>query len=587
MVASFAIGWATPGLSAPDAVQPTIITIQVSAFKELREAQAEVARLKAQGQEAMFQYEAVGNHGMWYRVYVGRFETMEQARAHAQELKKRGIITWSWVKTLTPAAPAQPEVKSVPAGPIPAKNQTPGAPRSTAGAALPAAAGLSAPPSAPAITPKVLAPAPQTSAATIKEAPAQAPARPSEATAVEEKEKPAASGTFNLKSQTTFRDFQRDTPKGDNLAVMPLYQFLQMDYGNTEQGGWSAHAYGWGRYDMADSAYYEKSADGELLYGYLEYSKPYSELRLNLGRQHIFAGVTNQSVDGLRLATGLGKSVTAMAFGGVTATSSESSSDLTYGARLALHPQLFYELGLSFQQTDVEGDPDEKAGVDFHFNWSEWLTVQGLSSYNIDTQDWREHSYGAALRYKAAVLEPGFQMFNYKDYFGTGNERNNLFHFLKDSQEQITIWGADLEWMGAAPVRIGARGKQYAYAVRHDSANYFGGLLSFDFRGGSQVGAEVGRMTGQSADNTYMLYRAYFYWSNPLRLSRSFYFSGDGIWQNYDVPVYGKDSAKNYSMSMGKRFWEDRLELKLTGLYSQDPYLKDDVQGICSVIYQY
>lgn len=558
-----------------------------------------MVRLGSHGEKAMFRYEKVRGKGMWYRVYVGRFENSRQARAYARNLKDRGVITWSWVKTVIlprasePEWPsgqtqAQPMAKPAPeADPNPVNSPDPADPppmvvsregKPSTGAATP-------PPATP------TQPPPDTQPAAVKADEPQEPEAPKgESSGREAPSAPA--GMIKVKSQTTLRAFERqsperDTNQGEDALVLPLYQYLRIDCGDAGEGGWAFHTYGWGRTDLAGSAYFEDTTDGELLYGYLEYRRPYSALHLKLGRQHVFAGVTNQSVDGLQAAAGLGEIITATLFGGITSGSDDSSADTTYGGRLALHPKPRYELGLSYQNTDLEGDPDNRAGLDLSFNWSDWLTLQGLSSFNLETADWREHSYSALLRLKNAVLEPSYHTFSYRDYFGTGKEESNLFHFLANSEEQITIFGADLQWQGSGPVRLGGRYNQYSYDLRRESAGYYAALLNVDLSGGSQLGIEAGRMDGETADNIYTLYRAYFYWVNPFGLSGPAFISGDGIYQAYDTPVFGEDGAINFSLSAGFHLIDDRLVLKLTGLYSQDPYFEENVEGLVTLQYQY
>jgi hypothetical protein len=573
----------------------TTTSIQVSSFRERREAENEVLRLKAHGTDAMFRYEKVEGKGMWYRVYVGRFEGSRQARAYAQNLKDRGVITWSWVKTVTlpraagPESPsgqtrAHPLIKAVPeAHPKPANSPNLSDPTPIA---VPPPTDAAAPPPA---SPTQASSDTQPAVVKVDEPTEQiAPERESS----DRKAPSALAGRISVKSQTTLRAFERqslerDTNQGEDALVLPLYQYLQLDCGDAEDGGWSFHMYGWGRTDLTDSAYFEDTMDGELLYGYLEYRRPYSALLLKLGRQHIFAGVTDQSVDGLQAAAGLGEIITATLFGGITSGSDDSSADTTYGGRLVLHPMPRYELGLSYQSTDLEGDPDNRAGLDLSFNWSDWLTLQGLSSFNLETEDWREHRYSALLRLKNAVLEPSYHTFSYQDYFGTGKEQSNLFHFLADSEEQITIFGADLQWQGSGSVRLGGRYNRYSYDLRQESAEYYAALLSTDFSGGSQVGVEAGRMDGGTADNIYTLYRAYFYCIDPFGLSGPAFISGDGIYQAYDTPVFGEDSAVNFSLSAGIHLVNDSFVLQLTGLYSQDPYFEENVEGLVTLRYQY
>ena len=392
--------------------------------------------------------------------------------------------------------------------------------------------------------------------------------------------KPFLPGTFNFSSQSTFRAFERDTAESADMQVLPFYEYMQLDYGDTEKGGWSAHAYGWARCEMAGSTYFEETTEGELLYGYLAYSRSYSDLHLTLGRQQIFAGITNETVDGFQLAAGLGGMLTATVFGGVTSASDETSSDTTYGGRIAFHPRPAYELALSYQDTDLEGDPDQRAGVDLSINMSDWLTVQGLSSYNLDSEDWREHNYSDALRYGGITLEPVYQYFSYQDYFGINTEENNLFHFLQNTAEQVTITGADLQYQWAYPLHLTGRYYQYAYSLRQEAAAYYAVLISLDHPEGNQLGGEAGRMDGETDENIYTLYRAYFYLPDPFKFGRSTFISGDAMYQVYDAPVFGRDSAINYSLSMGIYFFDDALEVKLTGAYSQDPYFDENLEGV-------
>ena len=86
-------------------------TIQVSSFKKAQEAATEVAILETHGLTAISSYEAVKGKGMWYRVYVGRFGTREEAETTAFRLKAEGIISGYWIKILedSDVLPISPE----------------------------------------------------------------------------------------------------------------------------------------------------------------------------------------------------------------------------------------------------------------------------------------------------------------------------------------------------------------------------------------------------------------------------------------------------------------------------------------------
>ncbi len=572
------------------------VTIQVSSFKKQHDAEKEIARLKSHGVDAWFKDEIVQDKGRWYRVYVGHFKNESDARAYADRLKAQGMITWAWIKPEV-SLPPKPE-KSKQVLPAPKVSSRTASELKPEPVKSPAASPLSADKERKPFEPRparIAKPSAAVAAPTsivlgkpsVKEDETDQNEPSKQGTSKKEAAEASLPGTFNFSSQTTLRAFQRDTSEGEDTLVIPIYEYMEMDFGDAEKGGWSVHAYGWGRSDLADSAYFEETSDAGLLYGYLEYNKPYSDLHLVMGRQQIFAGVTNETVDGLQLAAGYTDVLTATAFGGMTSASDETSADTTYGGRIAFHPKPAYELALSYQNTDLEGDPDQRAGVDFSLNWSDWLTFQGLSSYNLDSEDWREHNYSAALRYLDLILEPAYQFFSYKDYFGTGTEENNLFRFLQDAEEQVSIAGADLQYQGSFPLRLTGRYNQYTYSIRQEAAAYYAVLISVDLPGGSQLGGEAGRMDGETDDNIYTLYRVYFYWFNPFNLGSSAFISGDAIFQAYDAPVFGRDDATNYTLSGGLRFFEDALEVKLTGVYSQDPYFDDNLEGILTLQINY
>jgi len=74
------------------------ITIQVSSHKKAENAQREINRLKDQGLDVFVDYEQVKDKGLWHRVYIGRFESREEATKYAKELVDKGIISGFWVK---------------------------------------------------------------------------------------------------------------------------------------------------------------------------------------------------------------------------------------------------------------------------------------------------------------------------------------------------------------------------------------------------------------------------------------------------------------------------------------------------------
>ena len=78
-----------------------IITIQVSSHKKAVDANREKKRLISRGLDAVVDHEQVKDKGMWYRVYIGQFDTREAATVFAKDLVQQGIIAGYWVKKRT------------------------------------------------------------------------------------------------------------------------------------------------------------------------------------------------------------------------------------------------------------------------------------------------------------------------------------------------------------------------------------------------------------------------------------------------------------------------------------------------------
>lgn len=352
---------------------------------------------------------------------------------------------------------------------------------------------------------------------------------------------------IDIQTDTIVRGFELRAGSGQNELVLSEHEYLGVEYGDAGKGGLSFH---------------------------------------------LFAGVANnQSVDGLRLNAGIAPNLSANFFGGLPVDyqdRDDGSADATYGTRLAYHIADQYEIGLSYRKTDTDSDlPEEKAGVDFLLQLGPWLTLTGLSSYHLDREDWSEHRYGAQLLVNHLMIEPSFQYFSYQDYFGKGNSQNNIFHFLQNEEEILAISGTDIVWQGLGAVDVGVRGRHYDYDIRQESALYMAGLLAVNTSSGSQIGVEIGRMDGETADNIYDLYRGYFYWQRPLRIKTHGFISGDALYIAYDAPVYGEDKSIQYTLSAGHHFFNNRMETKLSGIFSQDPYFDNDVGGVMTLHIHY
>jgi hypothetical protein len=396
---------------------------------------------------------------------------------------------------------------------------------------------------------------------------------------------------MRIQSDTIFRGFERDTATEKDGAVIPVYEYLQIDVDTPDQPGLAVHLYGWGRTDLADNDYFTDATAGELLYGYLEYSRTEARFNAKLGRQHVFAGVANETVDGLRISSDLGRYFSGSLYGGqqvALSTDEGRNGDSIHGGRLSHHLSGDYDLGVSYKKIRNNSvDAEEMAGLDLSAYLPYNVSLYGVSKYNLESNDWAEHSYELRAPLGSAALRPYFQKFQYDDYFGTGANSASPFRFLADSGEELTVGGADLTLpVGNAWVLVG-KYKQYDYKVLDDTSPYYGAQATWSGAEHRRIGGEVGFMKGDAAQNDYYLVRLFTYWDQlPAALPIGFV-SGDVVYVGYDKAIYGEDKSTFVSLGAGQKFMDDALEVKLSADYSNDPYFDEDVRGMLTAGYHF
>jgi hypothetical protein len=396
---------------------------------------------------------------------------------------------------------------------------------------------------------------------------------------------------LDVSSETIVRMFKRDTETQENIRAIPIYEYLRVDYGDAEVEGFSMHLHGWGRTDIGDGGFFEDDTDGELLYGYLEYARPSYGVNLKLGRQHVFEGVANENVDGLRVAGAITPYFVYSAYGGfAVAFDSENGHEDNniWGARVAHRLGAKYEVGLSYKKIDNDDDPvEEMMGIDLFAGLLSNLDFYGFSAQNLDTGDWAEHSYEARLTIQDLYIRPFYQRYRYEDFFRDDETSSNIFGFLKDTDEILSVAGGDLFWRGVKNMDLGATVKHYDYDQRQETALFYSGQLTLSFGGQTQAGGELGRMDGETDETRYLLTRAWFYWDRPVKYLLGGFLTGDVVYVYYDEEIFGKDSSLFLSLGTGWQFLADALKLKISGDYSDDPFFDEDIRGMLVIIYRY
>lgn len=87
---------------AEKAEQP-YFSLHIGSFRELQNASAEAERLKSSELDAFWKKVAIPGKGEWFRVYVGKLKTKDEALVKGKELKAEGMIEDFFVHEMKPA----------------------------------------------------------------------------------------------------------------------------------------------------------------------------------------------------------------------------------------------------------------------------------------------------------------------------------------------------------------------------------------------------------------------------------------------------------------------------------------------------
>ena len=390
----------------------------------------------------------------------------------------------------------------------------------------------------------------------------------------------ANASTFQLNSETILGVFEREDPDSQSLQVIPLYEYMQLDLGDVETQPLSLHLHGWVRSDLGDGGYYEDDSDGELLYGYVEYAPPEGSANVKLGRQHVYSGVINDSLDGIGVAFPLGPYISVSACGGYPVAYQEgngSSGDGIYGGRAALHLSPSNEIGVSYKNISDDTDTVENsAGVDVSLSLTQNWTVDGLSVRNLETDNWKSHVYQTWITVYPFSIKPFYQRYAFEDYFDPEAPGVQPFRYLQGTDEKLTIVGSDVIWQAFSRADLGARFKHYDYDLRAETSRYAAVLMNLYGSGDTLSGVEAGVMDGDADQNKYGLLRGYFFWDTPLSFVENWFISGDVVYAHYRQEIYGRDHSLFISMGTGKKIGGENFLAELSGSYSEDPYFDAD-----------
>jgi len=86
--------------SFPAYAQDKFFSILISSNKNINNAVEDVSTLKKLGHDAFYRDDSIKGKGKWYRVYIGKYESKEEAKMEAKRLKKAVLISDYSIKAL-------------------------------------------------------------------------------------------------------------------------------------------------------------------------------------------------------------------------------------------------------------------------------------------------------------------------------------------------------------------------------------------------------------------------------------------------------------------------------------------------------
>lgn len=390
---------------------------------------------------------------------------------------------------------------------------------------------------------------------------------------------------LGISSDTIVRVYERDDRNGRGRSLLPVYEFMRLDYGSVTTPGLSLHAYGWGRLDLRDS-HEDGDAEGDLLYAYLEYIDPDRDHQVRLGRQYLFEGVMRESFDGLYARTELVPTVALSAFAGMpvgAGSAAGRSGDLVYGARIVQGQRGRYDAGISYKYVANDGSRSEELlGADLSLSLPAGVSMFAHSTLNLLTGGWAEHSYEARIPFASMELRPFYQRYRYSDYLNDRSGASRPFRFQTVLGDRVEIAGAEGFWYPTESVEFGGRYKYLTYDSRFGNAHMATALATVRRGIFSEAGLEFGRVQGDLTENRYYLGRGYLYGDFA-----PWFATGDVTYVRYDRAIYGENSALFVSAGVGRKMLDRALSLKLSVDYSNDPYFHKDYRGTLAVTYAF
>jgi hypothetical protein len=390
---------------------------------------------------------------------------------------------------------------------------------------------------------------------------------------------PAAATDISLESRTYVPARGTD---GENTHVL-LYEYLAFNAEDLVQPGLYLRVGGWGRTDLADETYGQKT-NSELQYAFLGWRAPQLNAEARVGRVSLTAGVArNEVFDGLLLGSDLPAGFDVTLYGGIPVEVGEDgrSEDMLYGGRVSQGRAGLYRLGASYlkEQNDGNGSREE-AGADVFIAPLPFVEVTGSSLYNLIASEWAQHDYRFALGpfVQRVRLAATWTSTDYRYYFQSP-EHQVFLPEDPQAHEKLDKIGGELGVVLGAGFTLAGEYTSYKYDVA-GAAYAFGAGLAWA-GSGITAGGDYRQVHGDEAENQYQQLGAYA--SVPFGPVLA---AANAEYLAYEEEINGEKSAM--TGKVGLTYTASRaLEFSASVEYGKTPDYDYEIKGLLAVLWRY
>lgn len=388
---------------------------------------------------------------------------------------------------------------------------------------------------------------------------------------------PAAATDISFES----RSYLPASGTKDEGTHVLLYEYLALDAWDLGKTGLYFRVGGWGRADLADETYGEKT-NGDLQYAYLGWRAPQANAEGRLGRVSLTAGVArNEVFDGAVFGSDLPYGFDATLYAGIPVETEEGgrSDDLLYGARVSQGHSGLYRIGASYLREENAGDEArEEVGADVNITPHKLVELSGSSLYNLIDDAWAQHDYRLYLGpfTRGLRLTASWVSTDYDSYF---QAVSHPAFVQEEAGEKLDRIGGEIELpLGRGFVLVGEYAS-FSYDIA-GSAQSYGARLDWA-TSGTTAGAGYRQMHGDEDENIYQMFQVHASRNfGPLLAAAEFQYLA------YEEEINGEDSGTTAMLSLSYSA-SRALELTASAEYGVTPEFEREVSGMLAMTWRY